>query len=90
MSGLAVLTFSEALTLAQATGAKIARAGWNGKGQYVQEADHATVFLKTPVGSPGMAVVESGSFLVLCNVAGEFVPWVPSQGDMTAVDWMTL
>jgi hypothetical protein len=26
----------------------------------------------------------------MCNVAGEFVPWVPSQGDMTAVDWMTL
>ncbi len=84
---LAVLTFSEALTLAQATGAKIARKGWNGKGQFVRQAASGQATLST---RKSVEYVPMDDFMVLHNAQGAYVPWVPSQGDLTAIDWMEL
>ena len=84
---LAVLTFSEALAAAQATGAKIAREGWNGAGQHVRQASGAQVTLSD---RKTTEYVHIDAFMVLRNTQGYYVPWVPSQGDMAAVDWMVL
>jgi len=67
--------FSDAL-LALKRGARLARAGWNGKGQWVQAQypdEHSKMQLP---------------YLYLHNAHGQLVPWVPSTGDLFAVDWV--
>lgn len=83
----AVLTFPEAMTVAMATGAKVARAGWNGKGQHVRMTAGGQATLSD---RKSVEYVNLDPFLVLHNAQGQYVPWVPSQGDMQAVDWMEL
>lgn len=83
----AVLTFPEAMAYTIATGRKVAREGWNGKGQFVQYASGGQATLST---TKSIEYVNLEQFMVLRNAQGEFVPWVPSQGDMAATDWMEL
>lgn len=59
-------------------GQRITRAGWNGADQYVT-AQHPDKFSKM-----------TAPYLVLKNTRNEFVPWVPSQGDLFARDWAVL
>ena len=92
--------FSDAL-LALKRGEKVARAGWNGKDQWVC----AMSGLKLPPNNstePGPKVndrtaqfigvdqpLDSQPYLVLKNQQGKWQPgWVPSQGDLFAHDWM--
>jgi hypothetical protein len=84
----AVLTFPEAMTLALATGAKVARQGWNGKGQHVRMTQGTQRFRFTL--EDFVEYVDADPFMVLCNAQGRYVPWAPSQGDLVAVDWMEL
>lgn len=67
-------TFAMALMLLKG-GDRLQRAGWNGPGQYValQEPDEHSK-MRLP-------------YAYLVNVAGQPVPWVPSQGDLFAEDW---
>lgn len=71
-----MLNFSEALT-AITYGKKITRKGWNGPNQYVYLVSNA---------------VQDGfgfdTFAVLKNAQGGRVPWLPSQGDLFAADWV--
>ncbi len=64
---------------------KIARAGWNGKGLYVQQhGSVAAVDVKLPNGES--AYVEP--FFVIVNVNnGTVNTWVPSVSDLQAMDW---
>lgn len=65
--------------LKQAMGGRlIARTGWNGPGQYVKA--------QFPDENSEMSV----PYLVLKNAQGQYVPWVPSQGDLFAIDWFVL
>lgn len=50
---------------------KVARAGWNGKGQYAYLARFDKI----------------EPFAMLYNAQRKFVPWLPSQGDLWADDW---
>jgi len=52
------------------------RAGWNGKGMHVG--------LWNPMEDEHL----SEPYLFLFTVGGTYVPWVPSQTDMLATDWM--
>lgn len=66
-------------------GGYVRRKGWNGPGQYV--------FLETAEDlidtSRSDTHVGYEAFFVLKNAQGKFQPgWVPSQGDMTADDWV--
>lgn len=54
---------------------KAARAGWNGKSQWVG--------MQKPDENSKMTV----PYLYLRTVNGDFVPWVPSQTDQLANDW---
>lgn len=57
-------------------GSKIARAGWNGKGMYVQ-LNEARDF----------EFSEINQFLTIKNVRNSFDTWVPSISDLLAEDW---
>ena len=65
-------------------GRKVAREGWNRKGQWV-------MLTITP---PTTSIEVDGKrfafapYVQLKNAEGEMVPWQPSQGDMLADDWM--
>jgi hypothetical protein len=56
-------------------GGKVYRAGWNGKGMWIemQRPEHG---IKTTL-----------PFLIIRTAAGEFVPWTASQEDLFANDW---
>lgn len=71
------MNFSEALEKAK-NGRFIHRNTWNGKHQFV--------FVKEPLATDvGAATVR---YFLLQNVQGDLVPWVPSQGDLFAEDWV--
>ena len=73
----AVRNFADALMHVM-SGKRITRAGWNAGGQHVK-AQFPDKLSTMPV-----------PYLVLKNSQNEFVPWVPSQGDLFANDWALL
>ncbi len=74
------MDFGSALTEAK-DGAKIARAGWNGKGMWVR--------MIVPTGPAecdnGM---ENLPYLEMKTVDDKLVPWLASQTDILAEDWV--
>lgn len=68
------LCFGSALALAK-QGHKIARAGWNGKGMWIQ--------LQVPDENSKMR----RPYLYMSPVDDDLVPWVASQSDLLADDW---
>jgi hypothetical protein len=68
----------EAALNALKNGQRVAREGWNGKGQCV-------AMQKPDAGSKMTA-----PYFYLKNTAGDNVPWVPSIGDLLAEDWYSL
>ena len=65
-------------------GRKVAREGWNRKGQW----------LMLTITPPTTSIEVDGKrfafapYVQLKNAEGEMVPWQPSQDDMLADDWM--
>jgi hypothetical protein len=68
------LGFGSALSLLRG-GSSVARAGWNGKGQYLT--------LQVPDMHSKMTL----PYIYITTVDGERVPWLASQTDMLAFDW---
>jgi hypothetical protein len=60
-------------------GKRVAREGWNGKGQWLKLATSSMVGQSTLL-----------PFIYICTVQGEIVPWLASQTDMLAEDWMVV
>jgi hypothetical protein len=56
-------------------GSKVARSGWNGKGQYLQ--------LQVPDANSKMTL----PYIYITTVQGDRVPWLASQTDILATDW---
>ena len=57
-------------------GGRFARAGWNGKNMYIQ--------LQVPDEHSKMTL----PYIYMKTVQGDLVPWLASQTDMLADDWM--
>lgn len=68
------MTFSEALD-ALKDGCRIARAGWNGRGQYIE--------LQVPDEHSKMTL----PYIFIHTVQGDLVPWLASQTDLLSNDW---
>lgn len=71
------MTFSEAFIQLK-DGEKLTRDGWNGKGLFVQAQfpdEHSKM------GNPYL-------FIDATALGGTLNPWVPSQTDLFATDWM--
>jgi hypothetical protein len=58
------------------SGLKVARLGWNGKGMYIA--------LQTPDENSKMTL----PYIYMSVVGGKLVPWLASQTDMLAEDWV--
>jgi len=84
------LTFGDAL-VALKGGAKVARAGWNGKGLFVYLVPAAsyparTAAAKSFFGDAGM--VPYSAYLAVKNVDDTVSTWGPSCSDALAEDWL--
>ena len=59
-------------------GKKVARAGWNGKGMYLE--------LQRPDAHSKMTL----PYIYMYTAQGDNVPWLASQTDMLSEDWVTI
>lgn len=90
-----MMDFSKALLEAKA-GRKIQRAGWNGKGMFVTYQkgypDGIPINANTAeaLGIPQGTVKKFLPYLMMQTAQGDFVPWLASQTDILAEDWMSL
>lgn len=83
------LTFGQAIDAAK-NGKMIARAGWNGKNQYVELATN--ISYKGPKGkSVNVQHKNIGNkALAFVGTSGVQLGWLASQADMLADDWMVV
>jgi hypothetical protein len=70
------MDFSEALKALKA-GQKVARSGWNGPNQYIE--------MQRPDAHSKMSL----PYIFISTVQGDLVPWLPSQTDLLAEDWIS-
>ena len=77
------MTFSMAIEAAK-KGKRIARKGWNGKGQYVELAK--AISYKSPTGAVVNAAIGNQA-LAFVGTSGVQMGWLASQADMLADDW---
>lgn len=82
------MTFGLAVE-AMKKGARVFRAGWNGKGQWIALIDPAALKRLTGghqvVGNMEMMTLP---YIYIKTVSEGLVPWVASQTDILAEDWM--
>jgi len=57
-------------------GNRVARAGWNGKGMFIELA-----------GPYLTEAINSRLFIHIKTAQGDYVPWVASQSDLLGQDW---
>lgn len=69
-----MMNFSEALKLMK-EGRPMLRAGWNGKGMYVN--------IQVPTPKSKMTMM----YLYMKTADGNLVPWLASQADLLSKDW---
>lgn len=83
------LNFGLALEAAK-KGKRIARAGWNGKAQWVELGKN--IYYNHENGPALMACHDDigSQALVFCGIRGRQVGWLASQSDMLAEDWMVI
>lgn len=63
---------------AMRAGLRVARAGWNGKGMWLE--------LHVPDGPSRLDL----PYVVMHTAQGTRVPWLCSQTDLLAIDWVTV
>ena len=69
------MDFGDALTILR-SGGRAARIGWNGKGMWLA--------LQRPDAHSKMSL----PYIYMRTVSGDLVPWLASQTDMLAIDWV--
>jgi hypothetical protein len=79
------LTFGDALRFLK-LGRKVARAGWNGKGMWLRHV----VLDELLDGDCETTELTLLPWIGMRTADGGFVPWLASQTDMLAEDWMVL
>ena len=71
-------------------GIECAREGWNGKGMYIRlvdpHFDHTIRALDNHQDADGTPV----PFIAMKTADNKFIPWLASQADMLADDWVNL
>lgn len=81
------MTFGHALELLKA-GCKVARKGWNGKGMFLCFV-HWKDWSTNPAETHKTSVYLS-AWIGMKTADNQFVPWIASQTDMLAEDWMVV
>jgi len=84
--------FSKALELLK-KGEKVARVGWNGKGMFLFLVPGSTFKVNRP---PLLGIYPEGTeikyhaHIDMKTADGQVVPWLASQTDLLADDWLTI
>lgn len=84
------MNFSEALDSVK-LGARIARAGWNGKDMFLFLVPGSTFTVNRPplLGIyPEGTKIEYHAHIDMKTAQGYVVPWLASQADLLAEDWV--
>lgn len=81
------LSFGEALCEMR-IGCKVARYGWNGKGMFLFMIAGGAWDFKCDI--DGVDVLDTLPFICMKTADGKLVPWLASQTDMIANDWMVI
>lgn len=83
--------FGEALECLR-DGSKIAREGWNGKGMFLFLVDRGLWDLNDVVGVSTMDLYPSqfAPFIAMKTADDKLVPWLASQTDILANDWVVV
>jgi hypothetical protein len=72
---------------------KVAREGWNGKGMFLYYVPANAYPATTEVGksiADANGNVEYGAYIAMKTAQGNVVPWLASQTDILAEDWIKL
>ena len=82
------MNFSQALDELK-KGKRVARNGWNGKGQFLLyvPSEKWGIIDKIGLGIPKGNLL---SWIGIKTAQDKFVPWLASQGDLLADDWLVL
>lgn len=72
-----MMTFGEALEILKLHG-NVAREGWNGKNMWLG--------LQVPDSKSKMSL----PYIYMCTAQGDLVPWLASQTDILADDWVVI
>jgi hypothetical protein len=86
------MNFSEALEHLK-QGKKVARSGWNGKNMFVFLVPGSTFQVNRP---PLLGIYPEGTTINYCphvdmrTADGKIVPWLCSQTDLLAEDWIVI
>lgn len=83
------MNFSQALEFAK-QGHRISREGWNGKGMFVfmVNGDAIKQAVHEHYGDPATEAYDVRDFLMMFTAQHDLVPWVASQSDILADDWL--
>ena len=85
-----IYDFSDALDLLK-EGHKLQRRGWNGKGMFIYFVPAGVYNPKTEVAKKEVEDnVPYGAYLAIKTVQGYVVPWIPSQIDLLAEDYIII
>ena len=85
-----LLNFGDALMLLK-SGQKVARLGWNGKGMFLSLVAGSAFKANRP---PLLGIYPEGTEINYCphidmrTADGKIVPWLASQTDVLAEDWV--
>lgn len=70
-------------------GKKVCRSGWNGKGMYLYHVPANTYPAITEIAKKEFGEnVPYGAYIAMKTAQGNVVPWLASQTDVLAEDWM--
>lgn len=85
------LDFGDAIRALKA-GKRVARAGWNGNGMWLAliDGDRWGIGGHAPYDIPGADHITHAAFIGMKTADNKFVPWLASQSDMLATDWVVL
>lgn len=86
------LNFGQAIE-ALKDGKKVCRQGWNGKGMFLyyvptNKYPYTTLIGKSIADEDGL--VEYGAYIAMKTAQGNVVPWLASQTDVLAEDWIVV
>jgi hypothetical protein len=84
------MNFSDALNSLK-SGSKISREGWNGKDMFLYLVKGSKFIVNSPPLNtiyPEGTEVEYRSYIDIRTAQGDLVPWVASQSDLLAEDWL--
>lgn len=84
------MDFSDALDFMK-QGLKVAREGWNGKGMWICICKGATTYdVPLNAGFDASLARNTLPFIIMKTADECLVPWLASQTDILATDWVTV